>query len=127
MSFAQLIKQIMRRLATDKIIVCMLLILILAILGVIIAKSANLIPGTGGKTDGAAIDCKYERRSVPSPLCVALAFASSSAAPSSAFAMLLRLALPFAQSGHHANEQAVQRKAGGGSRCGCRNNNSETR
>jgi hypothetical protein len=54
----KLIQQILRRLATDKLIMCMVLILILAILALIILKSTNMLGGGAEGDSGEPIDCR---------------------------------------------------------------------
>mmetsp|Transcript_24727 Transcript_24727/g.50172 ORF Transcript_24727/g.50172 Transcript_24727/m.50172 type:complete len:380 (+) Transcript_24727:75-1214(+) len=54
----KVIAHIARRLATDKMIMCLILLLILAILGIILAKSLKLLPGD--KASEEEIDCSLD-------------------------------------------------------------------
>lgn len=51
------LRQIGRRIATDKMIMCLILLLILGILGILVAKAANLMPSDG---DSEPIDCALD-------------------------------------------------------------------
>lgn len=55
----KIVAHIARRLATDKMIMCLVLVLVLAILGLIVSKAMGVLPGDGGGGD-TEVDCSLD-------------------------------------------------------------------